>query len=187
MWEAISNILTSTNALQTIVSIILIFLILVVMIKTGMIRIKTKHVHVLLWQRLSSSQHNNRTMFLIPHHQNKQNLPCHLCAWFCPDHTLIHEGWFTKCILSDAYDEFVEWITQNHISTDKAYVSTKQNTICALIYSYPVRTEFKTAEFQTRMKNWVEEIIRELVRIRKVYTEQAKESQNPIQSLYAEA
>ncbi len=186
MWEAISNVLTSANALQTIISIILVLLIIVVMIKTGMIRIRTKHVQV--GNGIISSDIERKII-----HEQCKFTRIYLSGLIgkitevCPDHTLMHEGWFTKCILSDAYDEFVEWITQNHISTDKAYVSTKQNTICALIYSYPVRPEFKTAEFQTRMKNWVEEIIRELVRIRKVYTEQAKESQNPIQSLYAEA
>lgn len=92
----------------------------------------------------------------------------------CPDHQLIHNGWMTKCILEYAYDEFVTWIHYNHISADDAYVSVKQAKICSLIYAQPVRPEFKTPEFQERMKAWVKEIIIELVRIRKVYTEEMK-------------
>lgn len=90
----------------------------------------------------------------------------------CPDKTLAYDGWMTKCILEYAYDEFVTWIHYNHISADDAYVSVKQAKICSLIYAQPVRPEFKTPEFQERMKNWVKEIIIELVRIRKVYTEE---------------
>lgn len=92
----------------------------------------------------------------------------------CPDHELKYDGWMTKCILEYAYDEFVNWIHYNHISADEAYISVKQSKICSLIYSQPVRPEFKTPEFQERMKKWVTEIITELVRIRKVYTEEMK-------------
>ena len=92
----------------------------------------------------------------------------------CPDHVLKHDGWMTKCILEYAYDEFVTWIHYNHITDTEAYISVKQNKIISLVYSQPVRPEFKTPEFQERMKRWVAEIITELVRIRKVYTEEKK-------------
>lgn len=185
MWESISNILTSPNALQTIVSIILILLIVVVMIKTGMIRIRTKHVQVGN-ARISSDTERKIIQEQCEFTRAYLNGLIGKITEACPDHKLMYDGWFTRCILSDAYDEFVKWITQNHISDNKAYVSTKQNKICALIYSYPVRSVFKTPEFQTRMKNWVEEIIRELVRIRKVYTEQAKEAHDDIGMLCSE-
>lgn len=92
----------------------------------------------------------------------------------CPDKTLAYEGWMSKCILEEAYDEFVTWIHYNHITDTEAYVSVKQSKIISLVYSHPVRPEFKTPEFQERMKKWVAEIITELVRIRKVYTEEKK-------------
>ena len=85
---------------------------------------------------------------------------------------LLYDGYFTKYILEVAYDEFVRWITFNHIEDSEEYISTKQRKICSLVYSMGVRNEFKTAEFNHRMCNWVEEIIRELVRIRRVYERQ---------------
>lgn len=184
MWETIENVLTGTNALQTIIGVILICLMVVIMVKTGMLRIRTKYVQV------GSRRMSPDTERKIIQEQCEftraylQGLIGKITE-VCPDHKLLYDGWFTKCILSDVYDEFVKWITQNHISDNKAYVSTKQNKICALIYSYPVRNEFKTPEFQVRMKNWVEEILRELVRIRTVYTEQAKGVQNDIRNLYS--
>ena len=87
----------------------------------------------------------------------------------CTDE-LQYGGWFAKCILEDIYDEILCWITFNHITEDEAYISTKQVKVCTMVYTYDVRPEFKTPEFQDRMKQWVTEMIHELVRIRKVYT-----------------
>ena len=92
----------------------------------------------------------------------------------CPDLHLAYDGWMTRCILEYVYDEVVTWIHYNHITADEAYISVKQNKVCSLVYTQPVRPEFKTPEFQERMKRWVAEVITELVRIRKVYTEQMK-------------
>ena len=169
MWEAISNVLTSANALQTIISIILVLLILVVMIKTGMIRIRTKHVQV---GRPRSASDTERTIIREQcdfTHVYLMGLMSKI-KQVTPD--LLYDGYFTKYILEVAYDEFVRWITFNHIEDSEEYVSTKQRKSCSLVYSMGVRDEFKTAEFNRRMCNWVEEIIRELVRIRRVYERQ---------------
>lgn len=169
MWEAISNILTSTNALQTIISIILVMLIIVVMIKTGMIRIRTKHVQV---GKARSASDTERAIIREQcdfTHVYLMGLVSKI-KQVTPD--LLYDGYFTKYILEVAYDEFVRWITFNHIEDSEEYISTKQRKICSLVYSMGIRNEFKTAEFNHRMCNWVEEIIRELVRIRRVYERQ---------------
>ncbi len=172
MWEAIGKVLTSTNALQTIIGVILICLIVVMMIKTGMIRIKTKHVQV---GRSRSASDTERTIIREQcdfTHIYLQGLVGKIQK-VTPD--LLYGGYFTKYILEVAYDEFVRWITFNHIEDSDEYISTKQKKICSLIYSMGVRDEFKTPEFNRRMCNWVEEIIRELVRIRRIYEIQGGE------------
>lgn len=169
MWEAIKEILVSQNALQTIASIILILLILVIMVKTGMIRIWTKHVQV---GRARSASDTERAII---------REQCDFTHIFLkglmgkiqkikPD--LLYDGYFSKYILELVYDEFVRWITLNHIEDSEEYVSTKQKKICSLVYSMGVSDEFKTPEFNRRMCNWVSEIILELVRIRRVYEKQ---------------
>lgn len=172
MWEAIGKILTSTNALQAIIGVILICLIVVMMIKTGMIRIKTQHVQV---GRGRSATDTERTIIREQcdfTHIYLQGLVGKIQK-VTPD--LLYGGYFTKYILEVAYDEFVRWITFNHIEDSDEYISTKQKKICSLIYSMGVRDEFKTPEFNRRMCNWVEEIIRELVRIRRIYETQGGE------------
>lgn len=171
MWEALSNILTSTNALQTIIGVILICLIVVVMIKSGVIRIKTKHLQV---GRVRSASDTERAIIREQcdfTHVYLQGLISKI-QQVTPD--LLYNGYFTKYILEVVYDEFVRWITFNHVEDSEGYISTKQQKICSLVYSMGVRTEFKTPEFNKRMRNWVEEIIRELVRIRRVYEKQGE-------------
>lgn len=166
MWEAVSKILTSSNAIQTIIGVIVIILLFIVMIKTGMIKIKTSHVYLGL-----SESDKERTVIREQcdfTHTYLMGLMSKI-EKVTSDGKLLHGGYFTRWILEQAYDEFVKWITQNHISTDKAYVHAKQEKIKALVYSMGVRDEFKTREFSERMDRWVAEIIEELVSIRKLY------------------
>ena len=171
MWTSIENILISKNALQTIVGVLVIVAIISLMIKTGMIRIKTKHVEVGVRRSASDTERAIIREQCDFTHIYLMGLISKIKK-ITPD--LLYEGYFTKYILEVAYDEFVKWITFNHIEDSEEYISTKQQKICSLIYSMGVRDEFKTPEFQQRMSNWVEEIIKELVRIRRVYTAQSK-------------
>ena len=80
-----------------------------------------------------------------------------------------YNGYFTKYILERVYDEVVEWITFNHITTKGKYIEMKQSAICALVYSFAVKDEFKTPEFEARMKKWTQEVIEGLIDIRETY------------------
>lgn len=171
MWTSIENILISKNALQTIVGVLVIVAIISLMIKTGMIRIKTKHVEVGVRRSASDTERAIIREQCDFTHIYLMGLISKIKK-ITPD--LLYDGYFTKYILEVAYDEFVKWITFNHIEDSEEYISTKQQKMCSLIYSMGVRDEFKTSEFQQRMSNWVEEIIKELVRIRRVYTAQSK-------------
>lgn len=173
MWEAIANVLTSANALQTIIGLVLVFLLVVIMVKSGMIRIRTKHLQV---GRSRSATDTERTIIREQcdfTHVYLQGLVSKI-QQVTPD--LLYNGYFTKYILEVVYDEFVRWITFNHVEDSEEYITTKQRKISSLVYSMGVRDEFKTPEFNKRMQNWVAEIIRELVRIRRIY-EKREENQ----------
>lgn len=171
MWEAISKVLTSQNAPQTIIGVIVICLLVVIMLRTGMIRIRTKHVQVGAWRSATDTERAIIREQCDFTHVYLQGLVSKI-QQVTPD--LLYNGYFTRYILEVAYDEFVRWITFNHVEDSEEYISTKQQKICSLIYSMGVRDEFKTPEFNARMRRWVEEIIRELVRIRKVYEKQGR-------------
>lgn len=167
MWEAFSNVLTSKSFLENIPNLLMLVLVLLIAVKLGIIRVKTKHVQI---GQMSDSD-KERTIIREQcdfTHTYLMGLVSKI-EKTTSDGKLIHGGYFTRYILEAAYDEFVKWITFNHISRSPAYVHTKQEKIKALVYSMGVREEFKTREFAERMDRWVSEVIEELVRIRELY------------------
>lgn len=89
---------------------------------------------------------------------------------------LKYNGYFTRWILEIIYDEFVKWINFNHITTDSGYIHAKQIKIISMVYGIDgLQPIFKEPEFKKRMENWVEEVIIEIVNIRKIYIENYEE------------
>lgn len=173
MTESISSVLTSPTFWSNTPSFIILLVALCLMIRVFKVRIKTEHITIgdesaeaFVERTIVREQCDFAHSYLFGL-LNKIKV-------LCPDHKLLHDGWFSKCILEAVYDEVIKWITYNHITEDEAYISVKQNKICTLVYSYDVRPEFKTPEFQARMKRWTEELIRELLKIRKVYTKKLR-------------
>lgn len=169
MWENIAKILISQNALQTIIGILVIFSLIAFMIKSGMIRIKTAHVTI---GRMRSASETERAIIREQCDFTHIYLMGLISKIQAVTPELTYDGYFARYVLEVCYDEFVKWITFNHIENSEEYITTKQQKLCSLIYSMNVRKEFKTKEFQERMCNWVKEIIIELVRIRRVYEKQ---------------
>ena len=171
--ETLATILTSKDFLSSIPSVILLVVAIVILGKVMHVKVHTSHFTI---GGESAEAYYERKIV----QEQCDYVHSYLLSLIgkitevCPDHELKHNGWMTKCILEYAYDEFVTWIHYNHITDTEAYVSVKQNKIISLVYSQPVRHEFETPEFRERIKRWVAEIITELVRIRKVYTEEMR-------------
>lgn len=171
--EQLANVLTNPTFWSNTPMFILLVVIFVILLKVLKVRVNTGHIQIggepreaFYERKIVQEQCDFAHAYLMGLLGKIETA--------CADHKLLYDGWMTKCILEYAYDEFVNWIHYNHITDNEAYITTKQNKICSLIYAQPVRDEFKTPEFQERMCNWVKEIIIELVRIRKVYTEEMK-------------
>lgn len=164
MWEAISSILTSSNALQTMIVLLILVLILIMMIKTGMLRVRTTHVHIGM-----SESDKERTII----REQTDWVHTYLLGLegkirqMTPE--LKHGGFFTKYVLEICFDEIVKWITFNHIEDSDRYIQVKQDKICSLIYAQNVDKIFQTKEFNERIRHWVKEVICKLIEIRKLY------------------
>ena len=172
--ETLATILTSKDFLSSIPSVILLVIAIVILGKILHVKVHTSHLTIggepaERWTERKIIQEQSDFT-----HEYLMGLISKVTA-LAPDGKLQYDGWFARCIIEDIYDEIVRWITYNHITEDEAYISTKQNKICSTIYKYNVAPPYKTPEFQERVKNWVHELIIELVRIRKVYTKQCKE------------
>lgn len=172
--EHVVSLFTNETFLSNLPGVILFIIAMVILAKVLHVRIHTSHIMIggepaERWTERKIIQEQSDFA-----HEYLMGLTGKITA-LAPDGKLQYDGWFTRCILEDIYDEIVRWITYNHIVEDEAYISTKQNKICAVIYKYNVLPPYKTPEFQERVKRWVKELIHELVRIRTVYTKQCKE------------
>lgn len=166
--EHLVKILTSQEFLSNVPQVLLLLVVIGIAAKLGLLRIKTDHIQI---GNTVVASDNERTIIREQcdfTHTFLMGLVNKIEA-ATDDGKLLYNGYFTKYILECVYDEFVRWITFNHISEDEAYVHTKQEKIKALVYSMGVRKEFKTHEFADRMDKWVLEVITELVKIRKLY------------------
>jgi hypothetical protein len=165
MWKAISEVLTSGNALQVLIFLSVATILFVVLVKTGILAIKTKHLRIgqiererEIIRRQVETAHN-----FIMSIEGKIYTEANQC-----------NKYFTKYILERVYDKVIEWVMFNNISNSPMYVQDKQETICNLIYTFPIGEVFKTPEFKKRMQEWTAELIVRLVQTREIYNKGQK-------------
>lgn len=160
MWETISTVLTSANAWQVLIFLGIAVFIFVLLVKGGVIAIKTKHFRIgqAEIERETIRRQVEAAHDFIMSIEGKINAD-----------TSHYNGYFTKFILERVYDKAIEWIMFNHISNTPMYVQDKQDTVCNLVYTFDIGDEFKTPEFKKRMCNWTQELIAKLVQTRELY------------------
>lgn len=160
MWESISTVLTSANAWQVLIFLSIAVSIFVILVKSGVIAIKTKHF------RIGQAEIERETIRrqVEAAHDFIMSIEGKISA-----DTSHYNGYFTKFILERVYDKAIEWIMFNHISNTPMYVQDKQDTVCNLVYTFDIGNEFKTPEFKKRMCNWTQELIAKLVQTRELY------------------
>lgn len=165
-----NNIDNITTSLQSdngwIIAILIVIIVVLVIIgaRNGLIKIKTNKVQVGLdadaikesthqiithqkdWVKIAVSAFNNK----IPE----------------PDEYNKFRGMF---ILEKCLNEIDDWITLNHIEDKKNYIELKQELIWNLILSYTEKKELRSEKFKKEVFDYVEYIIKNLVRIRKQY------------------
>jgi hypothetical protein len=160
VWEAISTVLISANAWQVLTFLAIEVFIFVILVKGGVIAIKTKHFRIgqAEIERETIRRQVEAAHDFIMSIEGKINAD-----------TSHYNGYFTKFILERVYDKAIEWIMFNHISNTPMYVQDKQDTVCNLVYTFDIGDEFKTPEFKKRMCNWTQELIAKLVQTRELY------------------
>ncbi|MCQ2594830.1 MAG: hypothetical protein MJ196_06155 [Treponemataceae bacterium] len=160
MWDAINGILTSGNATAVLLFLGLVILAAIVLVKTNVIAVKTKHLRI---GRLENEREIIRRQVETAH-----SFVMSIEGKIRTDNTN-YDGYFTKYILERVYDKVIEWIMFNHISNSPMYIQDKQDTLCNLVYTFEIKDEFKTPEFKERMNNWTAELIARLVQTRELY------------------
>ena len=142
MWETIGNVLTSPNALVVLIFVFLFVVALYIMSKKGIVAVRNQSQFAYLYIMAIEGKLNNSG----------------------------ESNYYLKWILEKCYDKVVDWITYNHISDTSMYIEIKKEEIKNLIYSLQINEEYKTPEFKQRMEGWVEELILNLLKVRKEYS-----------------
>lgn len=158
MWESISNVLTSGNAVAVLLTLIVLIVILAILAKKGIFQFNGKGVTIgdNEDERAVIRQQTEWSQLFV---QSMRQLP-------------IFEGsdtYHTLYILEKAFDEVLSWIVFNHISDSENYISIKQEKIWNLIQTLVIDKKFTTEEFKQVIYDNTETLIKRLVHIRKNY------------------
>lgn len=161
MWQAITDILTSQNAIPTILICFFIILLGVVLVRNGLLSIKTKYVQFGVVVREDEREIIRRQMEWIKIHLDglEGTLPQ-------DENYDVYRG---KFILEKVFDEYMEWITFNSMSMDSEYVASKQDIIVSLVWSLTDKKEFRTKKFKEFLEEDTKNSIGKLIQIRHIY------------------
>ena len=163
MWETIGKVLTSTNAIPVIIFAIICIVIFSILVKKGVLSINKGGVRIGSDEReLTIVRNQSQWAYLF-----LTSLKGKLIEMEDPK----RDDFFVDVVLERCYDKVVEWITYNHVSCNNSYIEIKQSEVRCIVYSLPIQEQFKTPEFEIRMNGWVKEIILNLIKIRKEYSE----------------
>lgn len=160
MWEAIEHVLLSPN-----VTVILLFFAFVVIIavglsKTGILNIHTQNIQI-------GAADKERD--IIRQQIEWIRLHCE-GAEATLEKPEGYNEWLGKYIAERVYDEYVDWITFNHINASPAYIEIKQDKIINIIHKFAIKDEFRSPEFDEKLKEDIKFTIEKLIQIRKMYS-----------------
>ena len=161
MWDAIRDVLTSTNATMILLFLMSVILIGVALFKTGLLNVHTKNVQI---------GASDKERSIIRNQIEWVKLHCEGLEGTIekPEN---YNTWRGRYVAERVYDKYVDWITFNHISTSPTYIEVKQDQIVSLVNSLTDNPCFKTEEFERMLRQDTKDTIIKLVQIREVYEE----------------
>lgn len=161
MWEMISEVLTSNNAV-----IVLAFLLFFLLVGWWLVG----HGYLVIHSDVVSMGKEVETQERAIIQHQCEYVKDHLNALEAniekPDG---YDPFRGKYIIERMYDEYVFMITQNHIKTSSGYIHIKQEKMLALVDSLTIFPEYKTPEFKEMLRQDTKKCIEMLVEIRKTY------------------
>lgn len=159
MWESIEHMLLSPNA--TVILVFLAFVVIVglVLSKTGLLNVHTENIQIGAADKERDIIRQQIEWIHLHCEAFEANMPK-------PDD---YDAWRGKYIAERVYDECVNWITFNHITSSPAYIEIKQDNVVGLVRKYVRNDFFKTQEFDTLLREDVKQAVEKLIQIRKVY------------------
>lgn len=163
MWDAISEILTSSNAVGVLLILgffIVVFIIVaVVLIKGNYFQIRTQAVSV---------GYQDKERNIIRQQLNHVWLHLQDIEANLPKDEDYNEHLGQEIILK-MYKVYTDWISFNHISRSKSYIPIKQKEMVAVVNALTVNEKYKTEEFKEWLNEDIKETIYALIDIRETF------------------
>jgi hypothetical protein len=156
MWESFSSIVNSPNFDKFSIFVFILFCCCVVLVKTNILKINTKHVkigdsedRILIRNQMEYSETSCKA-------QLKKILP------YCENE------YHARFIISKVEDVFQQMIIYNHINADdECYIRSKKNLVLLTIQKYVKDEHFFSPEFRSCCDKFVEELIKDLFYMKK--------------------
>lgn len=175
--DHVTALLTNPAFLSSMPMVALLAVIAFVLVKTGVLKVKTEHVQLGGTLQESKEAYYERTTVrnqINAAHDFMRSLEFEILE--LTDGDVKYGGYHVKYALEIVFDKLVEWITFNHIEDTDAYIDVKQEEVVSLVKSMYIGDMLRKEEFYDKMRSWTAVIIKRLVAIRKMYQKQLKES-----------
>lgn len=163
MWEAIKEILTSSNAVGVL--LILGFLIIVLII-VAIVLIKGNYFQV--HTQALSVGYQDKERNIIRQQMNHVWLHLQDLEANLPKDEDYNEHLGQEIILK-MYKVYTDWISFNHISRSKSYITIKQKELIAVVNALTVNEKYKTDEFKEWLGEDIKATIYALIEIRETF------------------
>ena len=173
--EGVVKVLTNPDFLSSLPVVALLAVLVVVLVKTGMLRVKTEYVQLGGISESSEAYYERAIVRsqINCAHDFMRSIEFEILEM--TDGDVKYGGYHVKYALEVVFDKLVEWITFNHIEDSDAYLDVKQEEVVSLVKSMYIGDMLRKEEFYDKMRAWTATVIKRLVAIRKMYEKQMKE------------
>ena len=163
MWEAIKEILTSSNAVGVLLIlgflVIVLLIVAFVLIKGNYFQVRTKVVSIGYAEKERNIIRQQQDYVWNHLQEAEANLPKD------PD----YDEQLGLIIIQTVYIEYTKWIAFNHLTRSEAYIHVKQNSLVAIVNRLTVNQRYKGEDFIQYIKDDTKDTIIELLKIREAF------------------
>lgn len=153
----LATILTSSNAVTSIVAFIIVIVLLAILSSLGLISFKGNKLSI----GIADKERNIVRMqlkFVNAAIEEMFARIIHKDSW---------NEWKSKCVAGQVKDVFESAIMLNHITTDSTYVLTIQSEVWAAIQkNYMIDPYYKSEEFEKLIKDFTRYVVENIYAIR---------------------
>lgn len=163
MWDAIRDVLTSSNAVGVLLIlgflVIVLILVAIVLIKGNYFQMHTQTVSIGYAEKERNIIRQQLNYVWLHLEEAEANLP--------KDDD--YDEQLGQRIILSVYKEYTDWISFNHLSRTDAYIHVKQSSLVALINKMTVNERYKGEDFKQYIKDDTKDTILELLKIREAF------------------